>query len=180
MSHVMTTVDLSRFDTDTPDDEVLSALGLSIAPPEQIVDHDEVIETLRGTLCRIGAHAGRALRELAEAHEARRIEKEHHERFKVQVREKAKEVADEQGWCRPGLNAALGDLGLDPFVERYEVTVLVTAIFEVTGSEDVETEEDADHRVRFALDGIEYSGCADVELTRWEVTCFEVSSKSDE
>jgi len=180
MSEVMTPIDLSKFDTDTPQYQVLHELGLSVAPPGEIVEQDEAIEALRSTLCCIGAQAGKALRDVAEAREARRIDNERYAQFRTQVRQKAKDVAEEQGWCRPGLNAALQDLGLDPFIEHYRVTATITAVFEVSGSEDVETEDQAAHRVRYALDGVEYSGCEDIDLTRWEVTTIDVDATSND
>ena len=176
MSEVSTPVDLSKFDTDTPQYQVLGEFGLSVVPPAEIVEQDEAIEALRSTLCCIGAQAGKALRDLAEAREARRTDNERYGQFRAQVRQKAKDVAEEQGWCRPGLNAALQDLGLDPFIEHYRVTATITAVFEVTGSEDVETEDQAAHRVRYALDGVEYSGCEDVDLTRWEIATVEADA----
>ena len=56
------------------------------------------------------------------------------------------------------------------------MTATITAVFDVTGSEDVDCEGAAEGRVRFALDGVEYSGCEDVELTRWEVTRTDANS----
>jgi len=93
---------------------------------------------------------------------------------------KAKDVAEEQGWCLPGLNAAVGDLGFVPFIEKYRVTATITAVFEVTGSDDVDSETAAKHRLRYALDGVEYSGCEDVDLTRWEIATVEADTTSDD
>lgn len=95
------------------------------------------------------------------------------------MRVKAKDVAEEHGWCRPGLNAAVGDLGLDPFLEHYRVTATITAVFDVTWSDDVDSETAAKHRVRYALDGVEYSGCEDVDLTRWEIATSDTISDDD-
>jgi len=117
---------------------------------------------------------------LAEVREARRIDNERYAQFRTQVRQKAKDVVDEQGWYPPGLNAALQDLGLDPFIECCRVTATITAVFEVTGSDGIETEDQAAHRVRCALDGVEHSGCEDVDLTRWEVTTVDADATSDD
>jgi hypothetical protein len=176
MTEVLTPIDLSKFDTDTPQYQVLHELGLSVVPAAEIVEQGEAIEALRSTLHCVAAQAGKALRDLAEAREARRIDNERYAEFRQQVRQKAKDVADEQGWCRTGMNLALEDLGLDPFIEHYRVTATITAVFDVTGSEDVDSENAAEHRVRYALDGVEHSGCEDVELTRWEVTRTDADS----
>lgn len=46
-----------------------------------------------------------------------------HESFRDEVRTMAIEKADELGWCTPGLNAALIELGLDPRERAYRVPV---------------------------------------------------------
>jgi hypothetical protein len=179
MSQISIPIDLSKFDVDTPQYQVLHELGLSVVLPAEIAEQGEAIEALRSTLHYVTAQAGKALRDLAEAREARRIDNERYASFCEQVRQKAKDAADEQGWCRPGLNAALQDLGLDPFIEHYRVTATITAVFEVTGSEDVETEDQAAQRVGSALDGVEYSGFGDVDLARWEVAAVDAHATSN-
>ena len=105
MSEVLTPIDLSKFETDTPQYQVLHELGLSVVPPAEIVEQAEAIEALRNTLHGVAAQAGKALRDLTEAREASRTDQERYAQFRQQVRQKAKDVADEQGWCRPGMNA---------------------------------------------------------------------------
>lgn len=51
-----------------------------------------------------------------------------HSTFRDEVRSLAIEKAAELGWCRPGLNEALDQLGLDRATNRYRVTVEVTAV----------------------------------------------------
>jgi len=61
--------------------------------------------------------------------------------FEEQVRTMAIEKAKELGWCTPGLNAALKELGLRPTVQRYKVPVEVSqTIYVVVEAED---EDDA-------------------------------------
>lgn len=43
--------------------------------------------------------------------------------FKDKVRAKAKEVADAQTWCRGGLNRTMRELGLEPFVNAWRITI---------------------------------------------------------
>lgn len=63
--------------------------------------------------------------------------------FKDQVRELAIDKAAELGWCTPGLNDALRELGLDPKVTRWDVAVDVTLTGTVTVTVEADTEDDA-------------------------------------
>lgn len=48
------------------------------------------------------------------------------DRFREQVRDVAISVKKEMGWCLPGLNERLNELGLEPYAERWQVPVEVT------------------------------------------------------
>lgn len=51
--------------------------------------------------------------------------------FKTQVREKAIEVAKENGWCKDGLNEVLDELGLERYNDSYTVTVSMEVVINV-------------------------------------------------
>lgn len=51
--------------------------------------------------------------------------------FRTQVRDLAIEKREEMNFCVPGLNEALGLLGLDPMTRKFRVPVTITATREV-------------------------------------------------
>lgn len=65
--------------------------------------------------------------------------------FRTKVRDKAIEVSKEEGWCTEGLNNTLRDLGLDPYVQKWRVSLTV----------DVQADDEYDARslVEGMLDG---------------------------
>mgnify|MGYP001550756403 CR=1 FL=1 len=66
-----------------------------------------------------------------------------HEQFRTQVREKAIEVAANEGWCDSGLNEALEELGLEPKTRTFDVEVQVTASQMVTIEVEAADEDEA-------------------------------------
>lgn len=96
------------------------------------------------------------------------------EAYKEQVREVAIRVADDQGWCRDGLNETLEELGLKKFVKKYLVTVQVKVIVE---DPDVDDDYDARSEAQdfvnaqlssnddetYVLDGVEYSDVEELD-----------------
>lgn len=86
------------------------------------------------------SESARLARELERAHSA-------HQAFKEKVRETAIRVAEEQSWCRPGLNAELRGLGLEPLRHRYVVHVELNAVQHVDVTVEATDEDDAYHQV---------------------------------
>lgn len=69
------------------------------------------------------------------------------ERYKTKVREVAIRVADEQSWCDQGLNDVLEELGLEPNLHTYRVTVRVVLHQEVTVEIQAGNREDVEQLV---------------------------------
>jgi|SRR5688572_6942791 hypothetical protein len=65
--------------------------------------------------------------------------------FRDKVRTKAIEVAKEEGWCTEGLNQALRDLGLDPYAQKWRISLTVDV--------EADDEYDAKSLVEGMLDG---------------------------
>lgn len=60
--------------------------------------------------------------------------------FQTTVRLKAIEVAEQQTWCREGLNEVLGELGLDP--ANREVTITFDYVIEFSATLTLNTDKD--------------------------------------
>lgn len=63
--------------------------------------------------------------------------------FRTAVRDRAIQAATEENWCSEGLNNALKDLGLDPTIRSYRVTVRVFAYQDVEMEIEANNEEEA-------------------------------------
>lgn len=63
--------------------------------------------------------------------------------FKALVRKTALDAKVSEGWCKPGFNTAMGQLGLEKLPDYFEVEVTVAAIQKVTIQLDAD--ELADH-----------------------------------
>jgi hypothetical protein len=56
--------------------------------------------------------------------------------YKQQVRDKAIEVAGEQGWCKSGLNETLRELDIEPVADSWRRTALVRIVYLCDNEED--------------------------------------------
>lgn len=86
------------------------------------------------------------------------------EAYKIRVRNKAIDVAEQQSWCREGLNEALRSLDLEEYDGKREVTILV----QVTGTvQDTPVDRVGRHVVR-RVRSAEFAdlGLSDVTVSR--------------
>ncbi len=98
-----------------------------------VTDHTEILEQLQTEVTRLGEQVSRIARELHN-------ERQQHESFKVDVRDKLIELGDEHGF---DADDALESLGLDPVKREWEVTVTVTATQDVTLTVTAKDEDEA-------------------------------------
>lgn len=172
----------SAWDDATSVTDVLGHLGLDAGPVDELSPGTEAqeVHALRRAVHRLALAQAASLRSIETLATSLTAEERRLADFKAQVRAKARDVADEQGWCRGGLNETLRDLGLEPFVTTYRVQAILVARFTVDDSQDVESEEEAGVRVRYAVDGIEISGADDVTLDGWEFERVEAEEAVSE
>jgi hypothetical protein len=98
--------------------------------------------------------------------------------YKIQVREVAIRVAEEQDWCNEGLNEVLTELGLDGVTRSYRVPVELTAT--QTVYIDVEA-IDIDHAVSQVEDNYTSSDLAqEADGDDWSVSDYSVDTYSVE
>lgn len=170
------------WDAATPLADVLGHLGLDAGPVDELSPGTEAqeVHALRRAVHRLALAEATSLSRIETLATSLTAEERRLSDFKAQVRAKAREVADEQGWCRGGLNQALRDLGLEPFVTTYRVQATLVARFIVDDSQDVESEEEAGVRVRYAVDGVEISGADDVVFEGWEFERVETEEAISE
>lgn len=89
--------------------------------------------------------------------------------FRQQVRSKAIEVAQQESWCRDGLNEALRDLGLPEHTSRFRVPLTVTATQTIWVEVEADDEDDAIERVD-SDDVDEQLDSHDWEIKDWDKT----------
>jgi hypothetical protein len=82
--------------------------------------------------------------------------------YKAKVRDKAIEVANEQEWCRDGLNEALEDLGLT----KVPTYMRRTAVISVTYTYDPTSDEDAGGEISHLVIGA--NRFTDYEIEAWD------------
>lgn len=68
--------------------------------------------------------------------------------FKGEVRRVAIDVAEEQNWCKSGLNERLEELGLDPVPYTFNIDASITVNFQI---EEATDEDDAREQARDVL-----------------------------
>lgn len=90
------------------------------------------------------------------------------EAFREQVRDLAIEKAQKLGWCTPGLNEALVELGLRPKVTRWDVELKLVATQYVSITVEADSAEEAERKV-YAMDTISHA-----EPSAWEWDSEEV------
>ncbi|HEX3981396.1 MAG TPA: hypothetical protein VHW93_09230 [Acidimicrobiales bacterium] len=147
---------------DTPASEVFDVLGIHFdGYPGSSPEH---VTMLAEALRKVAVGSAARAREQAVAIAAAAS-------FRDAVRTKAREVADEQDWCRPGLNDTLRELGLDEYPAAWNVTVEMTVCLTVEESGDAWDDDSAADRARYAIDDVELSGDDDVRVDGFEITC---------
>lgn len=104
-------------------------------------------EALAGELDRVKAQLAEALSGQEVWRDRYQATHREFQQFRKDVRDKAIEVQEAQGWCDDGLNEVLSDLGLEPKVVEWEVEVTITATQTVTVRVTAADEDDAKEKI---------------------------------
>lgn len=138
----------------------------------EVIDKERELGRLNERLGRVEAELGSVRTALATAHGQNEAMARQHSEFRVLVRDTAIRVAEEQSWCRPGLNEVLDELGLEQHVTRFRVPIIVEAKQTVwveveADSEDAACDQITDEDVDLA-----------VEKDDWEIEDWNKDSYS--
>jgi hypothetical protein len=129
---------------DDPDETPIAAV---VRLNNEVIEKERELLRLNERLGRIETELGSVRTALATAHGQHESMARQHGEFRVLVRDTAIRVADEQSWCRPGLNEVLEELGLERHVTRFRVPITVQAKQTVWVEVEAESEDAAESAV---------------------------------